>query len=645
MTKKNDYNINDIKVLKWLDAIRERPWMYVWGKDKKALHHILYEVINNSVDEFIAWYGNKLKIIFEEDWKIIVEDNARGIPIEEHPKYGISVIKLLTSELHAWGKMWWKIYNTSWWLNGVWIKATNALSKYFKITVCRNWEKWSIEYSKWKLIKDLHKVWKCKENWTKVEFIPDDEIFWNKKIDFNEILEYIRKNAYLLPKVKFIIENKSTDEKYTFYWKDIKDLLKEEIENKQKTRVIKIIEWKWKKEVEIRNNKKDIKVIFTFTYVNNDNENILSFVNNIYTFNGWTHVKWMQKWIKKALERYFKNEFKNSKSKLKLIEGFKLQDYLKWLYWVLAIYEQEPDFLWQTKYELNDEFAQKWVEKIIYNYFYDYLKNNKKEWKKIFKKIEENYKLRKKIDDTLNQVKIKKDTIFWVWKGKLKDCIVNDNRISELYIVEWDSAAGTLLLAKDNLYQATLALKGKILNINNSSLNKIIDNNEVKDIINAIGTWIWKQFDISKIRYWKIIINADEDADWKHIQSLLITLFYKLMPELIEKWYIYIVKWPLFSITIKDKKYYFEDEQSKDKFLNSLDENKRKKAIITRFKWLWEMDAETYKETMLTPWKRKLIKVTIEDAIRTEEIINKLMWNDSEYKLKILNEYWEFFDD
>ena len=334
MQKQTDYDIGDIKVLKWLEAIRERPWMYVWGKDKKALHHILYEVINNSVDEFIIWYWNKLKITFEEDWKIIVEDNARWIPIENHPKYWIPVIKLLTSELHAWWKMWWKIYNASWWLNWIWIKATNALSKFFKVTICRKWEKWNIEYSKWKLTKDLKKVWNCNDTWTKVEFIPDNEIFWNKKVDFKEVLEYIKKNSYLLPKVKFIVENKKTWEKFNFNWKNITNLLKEEIEHKQKNKICKFIEWKWKEKIEIWKNKKDIKANFSFVYTNDDNDNILSFVNNIYTFNWWTHVKWMQKWTKRALERFFKNELN---SKTKVISELKQQDYLKWLYWVLTI--------------------------------------------------------------------------------------------------------------------------------------------------------------------------------------------------------------------------------------------------------------------------------------------------------------------
>jgi len=644
MTKKqNDYNINDIKILKWLEAIRERPWMYIWWKDKKALHHILYEVINNAVDEFLAGFGDQLIIKFKEDWFIEVSDNARWIPVDIHPKYWKSVLELLVSELHAWGKIWdSKIYNTSWWLNGIWVKATNALSEYFEVIVCRNWKKYSIKYKKWNKVQDLKEIWKCDNSWTTVIFKPDETIFWKTQINKNEIIEYIRMNAYLLPNVKFIIVDEEINKKYEFHWKNIKDLLNEKIKEKQTKKIVKEIEWSIKWETEINWIEKEVKAKFVFTYADDENEVIKSFVNNIYTPENWSHVKWFVKWLKKWVLKFAKNiNYKFS------IKGtIQLSDFMKWLYLILTVYEKEPDFFGQTKYALADMFAEKVIEKEIEKFMYEYLNKNIKDWKKILKKIEENAKTRLKIDDIINKVKIKQDWIFvWWWKWKLHDAISNDVSIRELYLVEWDSALGTVLLSKNNLFQAALALKGKVINVQTWNLKKVLENDEVKSIINTIWTWIWKSFDINKIRYNKIIINTDEDADWQHITALLITLFYKLMPEIIEKWYLYKVKWPLFSITIWEKKYYFETEEEKNKFLSKLKDSDKKKAIVTRFKWLWEMPPNVFKDTMLDPKKRKLLKITMSDAEEVYEIISRLMWNDSEYKLEIVNMFWKEWID
>lgn len=436
----SNYSWNDIVEMSERDSVRQRASVYIWGTNFNAMHHLVWEILNNAIDEALAWYGKEINITLNKDQSITIEDHGRGMPIEYNEKSKKLAIHLILNKLHAWGKFSNKNYNTSGWLNWLGAAVTNFLSKFIEVEVKRWWKIYKIRYESWYLKDDLYEIWTCDINdtGTKVTFLPDEEVFWEHKFDFSKIVEYAEKQSYLLPEIKITLKNEQTDEFIEFYGKWIESLLDKN--NAWRTLISNQMSSTWKQEIKAKKwNKvidKEIEIKYVVQYVWSDTIDITSFVNNIITKHGWYHNKWLERWIQKGIEEYIKL----TDNKLFQKDKPKPQDYIKWLSWVLSIYYFEPEFVWQTKDELWNEEVTKPISDMVAESYSHYLMTNPVEAKKILDKIKDNIKLRKSIESAKEAI-VKKEWFLWgTWK--LKHCISKNPEECELYLVEWDSAWG-----------------------------------------------------------------------------------------------------------------------------------------------------------------------------------------------------------
>ena len=435
-----NYSWNDIVEMSERDSVRQRASVYIWGTNFNAMHHLVWEILNNAIDEALAWYWNKIDITLNKDYSITVEDHWRGMPIEYNEKSKKLAIHLILNKLHAWWKFSNKNYNTSGWLNWLGAAVTNFLSKFIEVDVKRWWKIYRIRYESWYLKDDLYEIWTCDINdtWTKVTFLPDEEVFWEHKFDFQKIVEYSENQSYLLPNIKITLKNEFTGEVVEFHWKWIESLLTKNNEWRTIISEQMMSDWKqlikakkWNKVIE-----KELEIKYVVQYVWSDTIDITSFVNNIITKHGWYHNKWLERWIQKGIEEYIKL----TDNKIFQKDKPKPQDYIKWMSWVLSIYYFEPEFVWQTKDELWNEEVTKPISDIVSENFSHYLMTNPNEAKKILDKIKDNIKLRKSIESAKEAI-VKKEWFLW-WTWKLKHCISKNPEECELFLVEWDSAWG-----------------------------------------------------------------------------------------------------------------------------------------------------------------------------------------------------------
>ncbi len=624
-----EYTGKNIEVLEGLEAVRKRPGMYIGSTGIKGLHHLVYEIVDNSIDEAMAGYCDTIKITINENNSITIIDNGRGIPVDKQPKYGISALEIVLTKLHAGGKFSKDSYKVSGGLHGVGVSVVNALSKKLVAKVYKNKKIYIQEFSRGKKITEV----KEKENTTNIKrgteitFIPDEKIFSTTIFDENILLSRLRELAFLNKNVTIIFEDKRKKIEETFHYEGgIKSFV--EYINKGKEIIHETIYMKDEKETKEGTIDVEVAIQYNTTYT----ENIYSFVNNINTIEGGTHLSGFKTALTRALNNYAQKYMK------KEIKGLTVtgNDVREGLTSVISIKIPEPQFEGQTKTKLGNSEVKGIIDSTVFSKLTQYLEENPSIAKRIIDKVLQTARAREAASKAKELVRRKSALESSTLPGKLADCSSKDKEKTELYIVEGDSAGGSAKQARSREFQAILPLRGKILNVEKAHLAKMIKNKEILSLITAIGTGIGEDFNIENLRYGKIIIMTDADVDGAHIRTLLLTFFFRYMKPLIEEGKIYVAQPPLYKIQ-KGKKYeyLYSDEELEKK----LKEKEWEKANIQRYKGLGEMNPQQLWDTTMNPETRTLIKINIEDAIRADKLFEILMGTEVEPRKNFIEKH------
>ena len=610
MAEKKDYNAESIKVLEGLEGVRQRPAMYIGSTGKDGLHHLVYEAVDNSVDEALAGFCKLINVILNKDGSLTVEDDGRGIPVDIHQIYKVPAVQVALTKLHAGGKFDKKSYMISGGLHGVGISCVNALSKKFIVEIKRDGKIYRQEYSIGIPKTKLEIVGKCpeEETGTKVTFYPDDTIFSTVKFDASVLETRFRELAFLNPGLKILLTSEGNEKKQEFYY--IGGLI-EFIKWINKTKEVLHKPVYFKKDI-------DHTVIeIAIQYNTGYKENLFGFVNTINTVEGGTHISG----FKTALTRVI-NDYAKQKGIIKG-ESFSGDDVREGLTAIVSIKIPNPQFEGQTKTKLGNSEIKGFVDSAVTSALSEFFEENPAIAKRITSKVEETAKARMAAKKAKDLVRRKNAFGLSGLPGKLADCSRKKSEETELYIVEGESAGGSAKQARNKEFQAILPLKGKILNVEKSNPIKALSSEEIANLITAIGTSVGDQFDLTKIRYNKIIIMTDADVDGEHIKTLLLTFFFRFMQPLIENGHIYVAVPPLYKIRKKMDHYVYSDEELK-KAIEKLGGN----SSVTRFKGLGEMDVNQLWETTMNPKTRKIKKIYIEDAVDADHTFSMLMGDD-----------------
>jgi len=618
MTEK-DYNADKIKVLEGLEAVRLRPAMYIGSTGKEGLHHLVWEVVDNSVDECLAGVCTGIKVIIHKDGSVTVEDNGRGIPVDIHPVYKKSALEIVITKLHAGGKFDKKAYMISGGLHGVGISVVAALSKKMRVEVRRDGKIHMQEYeigvpkATVKVIGSADKS----NTGTTITFLPDDKIFSTTEFDFNVLANRFREIAFLNAGLKIKLEDERKDKKEEFqYTGGLIEFVK--WLNKSKEAIHKPIYFKKETDHTIAE--------VSIQYNNGYQENIFGFVNTINTVEGGTHIVG----FKTALTRVI-NDYAQKQGVLKGNESLTGDDVREGLTAIVSIKIPEPQFEGQTKTKLGNSELKGIMDSIATTALSEYFEENPADAKKIAIKAYESAKARIAASKAKDLIRRKSAFGSGGLPGKLADCSSKKKDRTELYIVEGMSAAGSSKEARNKEYQAILPLKGKILNVEKAAPMKVLSSEEIGNLITAIGTSVGEQFNIEKLRYSKVIIMADADVDGSHIRTLLLTFFFRFMPQLIENGNIYIAVSPLYRIRKRNQDVYvYSDEELKKEAEGN--------ANVTRFKGLGEMNPQQLWDTTMNPAARMLKRVAIEDAVEADRIFSVLMGDDVEPRKQFIIE-------
>ena len=618
MTKKNTYDAESISVLEGLEAVRKRPGMYIGSVSTKGLNHLIYEIVDNAVDEHLAGYCSEVRVTLEKDGSATVADNGRGVPVGMHAK-GVPAARLVYTTLHAGGKFDDSAYKTSGGLHGVGSSVVNALSVYMDVEISREGYIHHDRYEKGLPVVELEdgllpKIGKTKKTGTKVNFLPDDTIFEKTKFKADDVKSRMHETAYLNPLLTIIFEDLrgAEKEKIVYHEPDgilgfIKDL------NSKKEAIHEPVYFKGESD--------GIEVEAAFQYVNEFHENILGFCNNIYNSEGGTHLTGFKTTFTTVINQYAR-ELGILKEKDSNFTG---ADVRNGMTAIISIKHPDPRFEGQTKTKLDNPDASKATSKVTGEEIVRYFDRNLENLKKVIGCAEKSAKIRKTEEKAKTNLLTKQKYSFDS-NGKLANCESRDVSKCEIFIVEGDSAGGSAKTARDRMYQAILPIRGKILNVEKASIDKVLANAEIKTMINAFGCGFSEgygnDFDISKLRYDKIIIMADADVDGAHISTLLLTLFYRFMRELIDEGHIYIAMPPLYkAMPKKGEEEYLYDDKALERYRKTHDGP----FTLQRYKGLGEMDAEQLWETTLNPETRILKRVEIEDARMASDVTEMLM--------------------
>jgi DNA gyrase subunit B len=617
------YSAENIKVLEGLEGVRKRPAMYIGSTAKEGLHHLVYEVVDNSVDECMAGVCNTIKVSVNKDGSVTVDDNGRGIPVDMHPVYKKSAMEIIVTKLHAGGKFDKGAYAVSGGLHGVGISVVAALSKKMRVEVKRDGKIWMQEY-KIGVPQDKVEVigkYEGKETGTKVTFFPDDSIFSTTNFDFNTLATRFREIAFLNAGLKIIFSDERVDKKEEFVYAGG---LVEFVKWLNRTR-----ETLHSKPVYFKKQAEDLIVEIAIQYNNSYNDNIQSFVNTINTIEGGTHVAG----FKTALTRVI-NDYAEKKGIIKKDEKLEGDDVIEGLTAVISVKVKEPQFEGQTKTKLGNSEVKGLVDSVTTTSLAEFFEENPTIANTIAKKSCEALKAREAAKKAKELVRRKNALGSGGLPGKLADCSSKKAEETELYIVEGQSAGGTAKGARDKEYQAILPLKGKILNVEKSNPAKALASEEITNLMTAIGTGVGEHFDMENLRYGKIIIMTDADVDGQHIKTLLLTLFYRYTPHLIEAGHIFVAVPPLYKVRKGQKDSYVYDDDELKRMLKEISGSPE----INRFKGLGEMNDEQLWDTTMNPKTRILKQVSIEDAVEADETFSILMGDAVEPRRKFIEE-------
>ena len=618
------YGAEQIQVLEGLEAVRKRPGMYIGSTSVRGLHHCVYEIVDNCVDEALAGYCTDIKVEIEPGNIISVEDNGRGIPVEIHPKTKISTAETVYTVLHAGGKFGGDSgYKVSGGLHGVGASVVNALSTWLEVTIQRDGGIYTMSFEKGKTIKPLEKIGDSNKTGTKVRFLADDTIFESLEYEYEVLEKRLREMAFLTKGLKISIEDKRVDpvQKAEFCFEGGLNSFVEYL-NKNKEKL-------HKSPIYIEKNDGDVPVEIAIQYTTSYSENIYSFVNNINTIEGGTHLEG----FKRSLTKVF-NDYARGKNILKDKDANLLgEDIREGITAVISVKVKEPQFEGQTKTKLGNSEVTGIVQSAMNDALSAYLEENPTVAKAVLEKCISASRAREAARKARELVRRKSALETSTLPGKLADCSSKNPEECEVYIVEGDSAGGSAKQGRDRRYQAILPLWGKMLNVEKSRADKIYNNDKLQPVILAVGAGIGADFDITKIRYGKVIIMADADVDGAHIRTLLLTFFFRYMRPLIENGNVFLAQPPLYKLSKKgmDDIYCYTDEDL-DKAFKELEEKgiPRDQLSIQRYKGLGEMNPEQLWETTMDPERRIMVKVTMEDAIKADEIFNLLMGDEVE---------------
>ena len=625
------YDASDIQVLEGLEAVRKRPGMYIGTTDVKGLHHLVWEIVDNAIDEALAGYCNHIEVIVNKDNSVTVKDNGRGIPVDVHPKTGISTVETVYTVLHAGGKFGGGGYKVSGGLHGVGASVVNALSKWVSVTVYKNSKVYEVKFvDGGKVAQKLTIVGDCEENrtGTTVTFKPDPEIFDTDIYDYETLMVRIRELAFLNRGLSLTIRDDRDEEDTTgqtfMYEGGISEYVK--FINQGKTVIHDDV-------IHLQGEEDDVFFEVAMQYNSSYKENIYSFVNNINTHDGGTH----EDGVKRALTRIINSYARKTGMLKEKDEALTGDDVKEGLTMIVSCKHPNPQFEGQTKGRLGNSEVRKLADNVFSEGFERFLLENPECARTIVNKAMAACRGRlaaKRAREMTRKSEMAVTNFF----GKLSDCKSKDPKVSEIFIVEGDSAGGSAKKGRDSMTQAILPLRGKILNVEKARLDRALGNEEIRTIITAFGTGIGDEFDLSKLRYDKIIIMTDADVDGSHIRVLLLTLFYRFFRPIVEAGHVYAAQPLLFRIMHGKTRKYVLDEKELNEYLNSLDDKVRSRAEIARMKGLGEMDAEELNETTMDIEKRTLRKITVDDCVAADAIFEKLMGDEVEPRRAFIEE-------
>lgn len=620
----SDYKASNIQVLEGLEAVRKRPSMYIGDTGSRGLHHLINEVVDNSIDEALAGHCDFISVVINEDGSLTIGDNGRGIPVDMHEKFGIPAVEVVLTKLHAGGKFDKDSYKVSGGLHGVGVSCVNALSTTFTAEIHRDGKKYTIGFEKGITTIPLTEDGKTDKRGTVIYFTPDPEIFTQTvEYKFNIIAERMRELAFLNPEVTIELVDKREEDpdlgKETYHYEGgVKDFVRY-LDEQRETHM--------DSPIYISGEVEGVPVEVAIQYNSSYTENVHSYVNNINTKEGGTHVSGFRRALTRSLKSYAeKSGLIKSNSKI-TISG---EDFREGLTAVLSVKVAEPQFEGQTKTKLGNSEVQSAVEVTVYDQLNEYLEQNPKIARRIIEKVVLAAEAREAARKARQLVQRKSVMSGGGLPGKLADCSIKDPEHCEVYLVEGDSAGGSAKMGRNRSFQAILPLRGKILNVEKANINKILENKEIQAMITALGTGVGhgdEDFEVDKLRYHKIIIMTDADVDGSHIRTLLLTFFYRYMRPIVENGFVYIATPPLYRITASSKIDYAWDEESREKITRELKKNKRK-FDVSRYKGLGEMNPSQLWETTMDPETRTLQQVTIESAAGADKMFSVLMGDD-----------------
>ncbi|QHW32185.1 DNA topoisomerase (ATP-hydrolyzing) subunit B [Paenibacillus rhizovicinus] len=628
-SNQHTYDESQIQVLEGLEAVRKRPGMYIGSTSGKGLHHLVWEVVDNSIDEALAGFCSRIEVIIHENNSITVVDNGRGIPVGENAKLKKSTLEVVMTVLHAGGKFGGEGYKVSGGLHGVGISVVNALSEWVEVTVKREGKIHRQEYRRGAPQYDLQVIGETEETGTTTTFKPDGEIFTETLVYEYEVLQSrIRELAFLNKGIEIVLIDERTGASNTYkYEGGIIEFVKYLNRSREALHEDPIY---------VEGAKDNIQVEVALQYNDSYTENIYSFANNINTHEGGTHESGFKSALTRIINEYARkmNAIKDSDSNL---SG---DDVREGLTAIISVKIPEPQFEGQTKTKLGNSEVRGIVESFFAEKFQEFLDENPAVSKKIVEKGLSASRAREAARKARELTRRKSALEVSALPGKLADCSSRDASISEIYIVEGDSAGGSAKQGRDRHYQAILPLRGKILNVERARLDRILSNTEIRAIITALGTSIADDFDLSKARYHKVIIMTDADVDGAHIRTLLLTFFFRYMRKIIEAGYVYIAQPPLFKIERNKVVRYAQSEKERDAIIAEFGEGV--KVNVQRYKGLGEMNASQLWETTMDPESRTMLQVTIEDAIEADNIFETLMGDNVEPRREFIQEFAKY---
>ncbi|NLK73606.1 MAG: DNA topoisomerase (ATP-hydrolyzing) subunit B [Clostridiales bacterium] len=610
--KSQHYNAEDIQVLEGLDPVRKRPGMYIGSTGPRGLHHLVYEIVDNSIDEALAGYCKNIKIIIHQDNSVSVEDDGRGMPVDMHPKMNKPAVEVIHTVLHAGGKFGGNGYKVSGGLHGVGASVVNALSEWMIVEVKRNDKIYRQTYSRGITTSPLEIVGETKKTGSKTIFKPDNEIF--DEIDFSySTLEYsLREMAFLNKGVKITLKDEREDRKKeeVFYYEGgIKEFVKHQ--NKNKDVIHKDIIY-----FEVKKEKHEVEIAMQYT--DKYNENIFTFANNINTSEGGSHLIGFKSALTRVINDYArKNNILKSNE-----EGLMGEDVREGLTAIISVKLSEPQFEGQTKTKLGNSEIRGFVETTTNEYLQIFLEENPQQARSIIEKCVKAARAREAARKARELTRRKGALDGLSLPGKLADCSEKDPALSEIFIVEGDSAGGSAKQGRDRSRQAILPLRGKIMNVEKARLDKILSSDEIKAMITAFGCGIGNEFNLEKLRYHKIIIMTDADVDGAHIRTLLLTFFYRYMTPLVENGHVYAAQPPLYKVKKGKEEHYVYSDKELEKLLSDIG---RQGITLQRYKGLGEMNPEQLWDTTMNINTRTLVQITVEDAAIADEVFTTLM--------------------